>query len=196
MGQIIVLRWLAVGGTCIIVAALALSIMALVRSGGRPTIGFVRSSELVYGYHGMKEAQKLFEAKKMKWQADLDTMKSDYRRALNSYDSEYSSLSPKEREKREEQLQRQEAGLREYSQNLGGKAQEDDQKMTQGILNQINAAARAYGEEQGLDLIVATTESGNILYGDKGIDITSALLERLNRDFYGGAPHADSAHGR
>ena len=196
MGQVVVSRRIAIGSGCILVAALVLSVVALIRSGGRPSIGFVRSSELVYGYHGMKEAQKLFEAKKTKWQADLDTMKSDYRRALNSYNSEYPSLSSKDREKREEQLQRQEASLQEYSHNLNGKAQEDDQKMTQGILNQINAAAREYGKEHGLGLIVATTESGNILYGDQGIDITDELLEHLNRDFHGGSPHGDSAYGR
>jgi hypothetical protein len=40
------------------------------------------------------------------------------------------------------------------------------------VLDQINAFVEAYGEEEGYDMIVGTTQSGNLLYVCPALEIT------------------------
>ena len=63
--------------------------------------------------------------------------------------------------------------------------------MTQGVLSQINSLAQQYGKEHGFDLILSTTQSGSILYGDDAIDLTKDLLATLNRNYNPSAPQND-----
>ena len=49
--------------------------------------------------------------------------------------------------------------------------------------NQIDAFIKIYAKENGFDLIVGTTSSGNVLYGADGIDVTEELLKALNEQY-------------
>jgi outer membrane protein len=179
-------------GTFGILLALVLGAVALVRTAGRPKLGYVRSGEILSRYLGMKEAQDVFESKRERWQADIDTLQADYRKALQSYNVEFASYSGDERTKREEFLRKQEESLRRYSYTIADKSKDEEEKIMQGVLNQINAAAQEYGKENGFDLIFGTTGSGSLLYGDDAIDITNELLASLNHSYKPHVLDADS----
>ncbi len=51
-----------------------------------------------------------------------------------------------------------------------------------------------YGKEHGFDLILATTQSGNILYGAEAIDLTNELLVVINKRYNPAASQHDSSH--
>lgn len=175
-----------------ILLSLALGGIALLRTSAHTRLGYVRSGEILSRYLGMKEAQNIFESKKQQWQADIDTLQADYRKALQSYNVEFASYSDDERTKREEFLQKQEENLRRYSYTIADKSKDEEEKIMQGVLNQINTAAQEYGKEKGFDLIFGTTGSGSLLYGDEAIDITDELLVRLNKSYNPNTLHADS----
>lgn len=178
----------------ILLSALALagSVAAMIIAMHPLKIGYVRSNELVYGYAGMKEARSLYERKQKEWQAEIDTLQADYQKALAAYNLEFARLTAEERKQREEFLAKQEENLRQHSYVLAAKAKEEDEKMTQGVLSQINAVAQEYGEEHGYHMIMATTQSGNILYGSDAIDLTKELLVILNREYNSAA---EGVHG-
>ena len=118
----------------------------------------------------MKEARELYQKKEQQWQAELDTLQADYQRARMAGLSEV-------------ELVHFAQNIQQYSQQVAQSAEEEDRKMTQAVLDQINAFVESYGQEQGYDLILGTTLDGNILYAREVLDITEEVLDALNRQY-------------
>lgn len=157
--------------------------VALYRSFDNPKIAYVRSGDLVYGYDGMKEARSSYEIKSAQWQANIDTLRNDLERAVSSYNLKYQELSPGERAEREKLLRQQESNFEVYVKNMQEQAQKEDAKMTEGVLNQVNSFVEQYAKDKGFDLVIGTTQSGNLLYGSSYMDITDELLKALNENY-------------
>ena len=49
----------------------------------KPKIAFVRSQDIIYKYEGTVEAMTKFNNQKQQWQANVDTLKYDFQRAVN-----------------------------------------------------------------------------------------------------------------
>ena len=178
--------------------ALACAVVSLIgcvvlfeSSGGRMKIGYVRTTELVYGFAGMKEAHDIYEKKRQGWQSLLDSLGADYQRSVSAYNAERVSVTASGRQERESFLQKQHESLEGQRSELEARIRDEDQRMTQGVLSQINSLAQQYGKEHGFDLILSTTQSGSILYGDDAIDLTKDLLATLNRNYNPSAPQND-----
>ncbi|MEM9859487.1 MAG: OmpH family outer membrane protein [Bacteroidota bacterium] len=148
-------------------------------------IAFVRSQDIIYKYEGTVEAMAKFNNQKQQWQANVDTLKFDFQRAVNRYNQEYAALSVSERQQREEGLSQQERQFQNYAGAINDKIQAADEEMMQASLNQINAFVEEYSQSHGYDIILGTTLSGSVLYGDEGLDITDQLLEALNKNYRG-----------
>jgi outer membrane protein len=148
-----------------------------------PKVAYVKSQELVYEYQGMKEAQSRFETEKQLFQIQLDSLQQVYRMLISNYQSDAPMLSPVEKKQRQELIQMQEGKLRDEQMQIQEKIKEKEDKLTQGVLNQINSFVELYGKENDYDLIFGTTLSGNILYGNEAIDITKEVKEELNKSY-------------
>jgi outer membrane protein len=148
-----------------------------------PKIAYVRSADLVDKYMGMMEAKNIYKDKMAQWKSNVDTLQNDYQRSVSKYNLEVSGLSKVQRSEREELLKKQEYNIRQYMSALDQKAQEEDDRMTQGVLNQINSYVKEYGEGKGYDVILGLTLHGNVLYGKEAIDITDEVLKGLNDSF-------------
>jgi len=151
----------------------------------QPKIVFVRSQELVYAYEGTKEAQTKYTQQKESWQANVDTLKMSFQKAVASYNANYSRMNNTERAEQERLLATQETQLQQYIGAIDQKSKMQDDEMMQNVLNQINSFSEAYGKEHGYDVILGTTSSGNVLYGKKSLDITEEILKALNKKYQG-----------
>lgn len=148
-----------------------------------PEVKYVRSADLIYGYDGMKEAHLLQQKTSEEMKSRVDTLQVDFQRAVNQYNNDYSKLSKEERKEREKLLSLQQENLRNYSQKVEGNIKEQDQKLTEGVLNQVNAFVEEYAKQKGYDLILGTTSSGNILYARESMDITEEVIKALNENY-------------
>ena len=133
-------------------------------------LAYVRSEVLVNEFTGMQEARQGFQQKQREWQAQLDTLRADYTReaAAGASSMELELLAD---------------NLQQYSKRIEQLMQGEDAQMTEEVLGQINGFVETYGRENGYDLILGTTQTGNLLYGREALDITEELLEALNRDY-------------
>jgi Skp family chaperone for outer membrane proteins len=163
---------------------LAMTIAWLVyRSTQNPGIAYVRSADLIYGYNGMKEAQQKQQQKTEELNSGLDTLKMQFQKAVSQYNTEFASLPKNERSGREQILGAQQENIRRYSQNIQQEIEANDKQLTEGVLNQVNAFVETYAKEKGYDVVLGTTNSGNILYGRESMDITKEVLEAINADY-------------
>ena len=176
----------------IIISVFLLSLIAIIISivnvfglFDEPKIAFVRSQELVYGYLGMQEGHNKYTEKLQQWQANKQTLEGDYQEALTKFKEESLKLSEDEKAQRASHLRKLQENLEKYTISMSNLAGQEDENMTQAVLNQINSFLEEYGKRHGYDIIMGTTLSGNILYADKALDITERVLEALNKAYMG-----------
>ena len=149
----------------------------------QPKIAYVRSQDLIYHYEGTREAQASFDAKKQQWQANVDTLQTNFRKSQQALQVSLANYNEQEQREEQQKLQQQQQQLAQYTRAIQEKAAEEDEAMMQGALNQINAYTQQYAETQGYDIVLGTTLSGNILYGKEAIDITDEVLIYLNQQY-------------
>lgn len=171
----------------IIISLLTLGILLFITFFNKPSssdVVFVRSQVVFEQYDGMKEAMRVFQEKKASWQSNLDTLNADYQKAISAYNLESIKLPDSEKIAREEVLKRQYQNVSKYAQMLEEKAGDEDQMLTQGVLNQIDEFIKEYAQKKGYKIVMGTTNSGNVLYGDESLDITDELLDALNKNYH------------
>lgn len=141
---------------------------------------YVDNGVLMTKYEGMKDARKEYEKKAAVWQANADTLVSEWEKELKSYEKERSRMSAKERELKEQLLGNKQQQITQYREAVQMKAREEEQKMTQTVLNEVNEYITQYGKRNRYSFILGATGMGNIVYANKSKDITEKILKGLN----------------
>jgi outer membrane protein len=134
-------------------------------------------------YEGMKDARVEFEKKSKVWQANSDTLVKQWENELKNYEKERSSMSAKEKQLKEELLRSRQQQIENYRKATENKAREEEQKLTQTVLNTVNDYITEYGKKHGYKYILGANGSGNILYAAKKNEITEIILEGLNKEY-------------
>jgi len=148
----------------------------------RVRIAYVRVTELVYGYNGMREAHSKYVAQTEQWQSNVDTLKMQYQRCVSDYQSSYKTLSEAEKVEKQNLIKQLESNLANYSSVVREQAQEKEKALTDAVLNQINSYVEEYAKKKGYNFIIGNT-NGNLIYGDKAYDITNEVLAALNKEY-------------
>jgi len=151
-----------------------------------PRIAFVNTSQLVYEYAGMQEARSLFQRKASIWQANVDTVKHTFQQRSSSIQAQLVNLDKSQQEEQIGRLDKERQRMLHYSKSMAQKQKEEEEKMTQSVLNQINSFVQEYGKRNGYALILGTTTDGGILYGQDAIDLTDEILKELNAYYENG----------
>jgi len=165
-----------------LVAILVLSIVTL--KPGRDVV-YVDSSKLLNQYKGMEAARAAYQQKASAWKANIDTLANEVQQQIFKYEKESKSLTAKERQLSQELIRSKQKQFADYQQAMNTQAQQEDAKMTQEVVTQINAYLKKYGEANGYKIILAATQYGNLAYADEGLDITDEVLAGLNKEYSG-----------
>ena len=173
-------KWLPIFTLFLVVAAIIGFSLYLYRNSHK--IAFVRTAELVYGYNGMREAHSAYKAQSSVWQANIDTLRMQYQRCLAEYQTNYKTLSEKERGEKQMLVKKLEENLKNYTSVIREQANEKEKTMTEGVLNQINSYVEEYSKKKGYDFVIGGS-NGNLLYGNKAYDITDEVLQAINKEY-------------
>jgi outer membrane protein len=149
------------------------------------SVAYVKSQIVLEKYKGMEEARVVFENKVGKWKSNIDSLEFIYNNSLQKYSAESSKIESSKKAEVENQIKKQAVIAEQYAKSMEAKAQEENEKLTQGVLNQVNDFIKKYAEKNGYDIVLGVTLSGNILYGSDAIDITDEVLEGLNTEYEG-----------
>jgi outer membrane protein len=148
----------------------------------KESIVYVDSVKLVNGYKGMQAARKEFETKTAAWKANLDTLRTELEGKIKEYEAGKTRLGAKEKALTEELIRTRQEQYMNYQNIIAEKIQNEDQELTTKVLGKVNDYIKKYGEDKGYAIIMAATQYGNIVYAEKGMDITEQVLEGLNKE--------------
>ncbi len=146
-------------------------------------IAYVQTNKLINEYQGMINAKKSYEQKAIQWQANVDTLASEWKQELNKYQAEKASMTAKERKLTEELITQKQRQLKDYQGAIQKQAEQEDLEMTQKVLDEVNTFLTNYGQSKGYEVILAATDMGNIAYAHDGLDLTEEVLKALNENY-------------
>lgn len=155
----------------------------IIKINNQPKIAYVKSNELVYGYIGMKEAQTRQTAFEAHLKSQVDSVRMSLQNEIKTFNTSFTSLSKEEQIKQKERLMQFENSFRNFAEAAEKQLKESDDKLTSGVLNQINAYIEEYGNKNGYDIVLGTTTAGNILFAKNYLDITDEVLENINKTY-------------
>lgn len=146
---------------------------------------YVDVNKLLDGYERTAIVKADFEKKATAMRANVDSLISNWQEELKDYEKERSSMSKKEIELKKELLANRQQQINSYQKAIQKQLQEEDQKATQTVINDINDFVKEYGKREGHRIILGATGSGTIMYAAEGADLTDKILKELNASFKG-----------
>lgn len=146
-------------------------------------IAYVKSADILNGFVVMEQAREEYKGKTSEWKAQIDTLTKELQFGIQEHEKGLAGMTKKEKQLSEELLRTKQQQLGQFQKSIQQRAQQEDQKLTQGVVKQINAFLDEYGKVHGYTIIFGATEVGNIVYAEDAIDITEPVLEALNEKY-------------
>lgn len=154
-------------------------------SADQPKVAYVHSEYLFENYLGTIESYKALESKNQTWGNNLDSLSKTYRATFASYENKGEGLDEKEKEALGYKLRQQEAAFNNYHQSVEKMKLEEDQKLTQAVIKQIDAYLKEYALENHYDLIIGAGRTSSLVYGGENYDVTENALAFINKKYRG-----------
>lgn len=144
-------------------------------------IGYVDSGRIFQEYDAAKEAQARFDRQVIGWRDEAAEKQKVVDQLRSEVRDQSPILSSLKRQEKEEALRRAVSEYERFIQDVWGptgRAAAENDRATSEVVSQIRSAVEKIAGEQNLDLVLDAT-SGIIIYANKSLDYTQAVLEEL-----------------
>lgn len=170
---------LAISTIAIILSAISISNL------NNGDVAYVDINRLIHEYKRTEVVQKDFEAKSKILKGGADSLLLEWQSELTIYEKERVSMTKKELELKQELLQNKQQQINNYQKAIEKQLEDEDQNITQTVINDINDFVNEYGKKRNYKIIYGATGSGSIMYAEDSADLTDEVLLELNREFSG-----------
>lgn len=163
--------------------AFLISVFGLFKSYNSSELVYVDVNKLIQGYSKSKSSKAEFDKKASTMKANMDSLVGKWQKELQAYEKERASMSANEIKLKEELLANKQQQINGYQEAIQKQIQEEDKKITQTVINDINDYIKEYGKSHGYKMIFGASGSGNIMYADEATDLTEEVLKGLNKQY-------------
>ncbi len=146
-------------------------------------IAYVEMDSLLMNYDYWNDINEAMMKKQEDMSATVNQKIRDFENDYKDFQRKIENNAFLSRERAEQEQKRLykkqqdiEALQAKLSQELASEAQKNDLE----IRDAINSFIQEYNKTKGFNLIISNTGNSNLLYADKGLDITSEIVEGLN----------------
>ncbi|HEX8562833.1 MAG TPA: OmpH family outer membrane protein [Flavobacterium sp.] len=166
------------------VGAVLLSLLSLFYAKfNNDELVYVDVNKLIDGYKRTKVAKAEFDQKATLMKGNIDSLMASWQRELAQYEKERISLSANELKLKQELLQNKQQQISGYQEAIQKQIQEEDKKITQTVINDINDYIKEYGKKHNYKIIFGASGGGNIMYAEESTDLTDEVLQGLNAEY-------------
>ena len=117
-----------------------------------------------------------------KYQATIVSKQKQLEKQKKAIEAKIAQLSPEQRDAKAKEFQKKIEGFQKYVQSAEKEMRGLEQQLTIKLFEAVEKATTAYGKESGL---IAITAKKDLLYlgsGIEAVDVTSAIIERINKE--------------
>jgi outer membrane protein len=157
-----------------------------------PKIAYAETATLMTEFSEAIKARKQFGEKSKEWDGNIKALNDSLNTAMEKLKTEYEKASPARKEELRTILQKRNEDLQRYTNAVKKMSDEKEKELMGPVIQEMNAFMKTWGNQHGYSLILGTTNGGNILQADAGLDVTAGLLRDMN-DHFKDLPLAESA---
>lgn len=117
-----------------------------------------------------------------KFQATIVSKQKQLEKQKKAIEAKIAQLSPEQREAKAKEFQKKIEGFQKYVQNAEKEMRGLEEQLTLKLYQAVERATSAYGKESGLIAIAAKKDLLYLGSGIEGVDVTSAIIERINKE--------------
>lgn len=177
--QIVASKWQII----LLFFCLFLSAFTFYSSRNNSNLVYVDVNKLIEGYKRTKVAKAEFEKKATVMKGNIDSLMTGWQKELQVYEKERATLTPNELKLKQELLSNKQQQINGYQEAIQKQIQEEDKKVTQTVINDINDYIKEYGKYNGYRIILGASGGGNIMYANEASDLTETVLKGLNKEY-------------
>lgn len=152
---------------------------------GGMKIAYVEVDSLMTQYEFCKEFTLILQKKSNNARNTLNQKGQALQSAMQNFQQKLNNNGFTSREQAESQqaaIQRQQQSLQELQARLEGELANETAKYNEGLRDSLQHFLAAYNKDKKYDLIL-TKQGDNILYANKRFDITSDIINGLNKHY-------------
>jgi outer membrane protein len=157
-------------------AAIALTLAGAARAEIR--VAVVDMQRALNECEAGKKAKESVKGKFEKAQNDLRKEREDLDKARDEFEKKALLMKEDERRNRERELENRTLDFKRKYEDLQRDLKRTDAELTSGIVEQLYGVVNDYGRQQGYTLVLEA--SSGLLYADKALDITDAIVKIHN----------------
>lgn len=148
------------------------------------TIATVNIDSINMGYQLVADIQRELERTEARLTADVQNQASAFQKEYDNYLKIGATLTLSEQHRREEELTKKQQTIGELQQTYANQLANLQIQRMEEVTNRILDFVKRYNEQnQNFSMIIYTGKSSNILYSQPSMDITSAILSGLNKEY-------------
>ncbi len=153
---------------------------------GKLPVAYVNVDSLLSNYQFAKESNESLIRKQEDSRLNINTKARQLQVEMAEFQKKLEAnafLSRERAEQEQARLVRRQQELQELDGKLSQQLMQVQQKMSEQLRDTINAFLKEYNKDKKYEMIFSNTSSDNILFADKGYDITLEITKLLNERF-------------
>ncbi|ADQ78307.1 outer membrane chaperone Skp (OmpH) [Paludibacter propionicigenes WB4] len=153
---------------------------------GKLPIAYVNVDSLLLHYQFAKDANESLIKKQEESRATINSKAVQLKGEMDEFQRKLNNnafLSRDRAEQEQARLQKKQQELQELDGNLSKQLMQIQQKMSEQLRDTINVFMKQFNKDHKYQLIISNTSSDNVLYADKGYDITEEVTKALNERY-------------
>jgi len=147
-------------------------------------LGYIDSERSFNEYTAVGEAQQQFDRDVEAWKKEAEQTERELQSMQEELESQRLLLSETALQEKETALQTMASEYERFIQSVWGptgRIAQRNSELTRPIMEKVREVVDRLAGEQGYSLIFDAAD-GNIVYGEKSLDITDQVLTELNKD--------------
>ena len=140
-------------------------------------IGYVNVAQVFDKYKRTDEATEALKKDIEDKRKDIEKKKEAINLLKQKLEAQGVVMAEKEKAKMEEEVEAKISELKDISEKSNRELRERETALTRDILKDIEEVVKAYGKDNGYDLIL---DSREVLYGLEGMEVTNDIIKLIN----------------
>ncbi|MBN1694625.1 OmpH family outer membrane protein [candidate division WOR-3 bacterium] len=151
-------------------------------------IGYIDSQKILAEYNRAQEIKDEFQGKVNEWKEEVNRRQQELEKLQKNLETQTFILTEEARMRKVQEIQQKKAALESYINDVyrkDGKAELLNKELMQPLLAEIDTVVSEIAKEEEFTFILDAS-TGVVIYAEDMYDITSRIIETLNRKYMPG----------
>ena len=144
---------------------------------------FIDMGVLMKEYEGLKSFEKEVKDEQDKLRLEIESLIEPYQVKVDAYYQNVAKMSAKKRSETESALQQEQKAIDLQQDKYMKQLDKMRKEGLEAINNEIAEFVKGYAKSKGFQLVLGTSGTETVIYGEDKLDITQEVLSELNELF-------------